>query len=275
MNMKVLDARFVKEFVDMADDGYSNGYHERNGGNLSYRIKPEEMYEVVYEMKTDREWMDIGASVPGLAGDYFMVTGTGRFFHHVKEDPENNCGIIRIDDTGTKYQILWGFADGGRPTSELPTHLLNHQIKKEQTDGKHRVIYHCHPANLIALTFVLPLTDAAFTKELWPNMTECPVVFPDGIGVLPWMVCGSMDIGLATCEKMKQYDAVIWAHHGVFVSGESFDIAFGLCHTIEKSAEIAVKIRSMQPMRRQTMTRPMFEALAKAFNLKLAEKFLR
>jgi N4-gp56 family major capsid protein len=45
MNMKVLDARFVKEFVDMADDGYSNGYHERNGGNLSYRIKPEEMYE--------------------------------------------------------------------------------------------------------------------------------------------------------------------------------------------------------------------------------------
>ena len=54
-----------------------------------------------------------------------------------------------------------------------------------------------------------------------------------------------------------------------------FDIAFGLCHTIEKSAEIAVKIRSMQPMRRQTMTRPMFEALAKAFNLKLAEKFLR
>jgi rhamnulose-1-phosphate aldolase len=84
-----------------------------------------------------------------------------------------------------------------------------------------------------------------------------------------------MDIGLATCEKMKQYDAVIWAHHGVFVSGENFDIAFGLCHTIEKSAEIAVKIRSMQPMRRQTMTRPMFEALAKAFNLKLAERFLR
>ena len=101
------------------------------------------------------------------------------------------------------------------------------------------------------------------------------MVFPDGIGVLPWMVCGSMDIGLATCEKMKQYDAVIWAHHGVFVSGENFDIAFGLCHTIEKSAEIAVKIRSMQPMRRQTMTRPMFEALAKAFNLKLAERFLR
>ena len=39
---------------------------------------------------------------------------------------------------------------------------MENEIKKEQTDGKHRVIYHCHPANLIALTFVLPLSDEVF-----------------------------------------------------------------------------------------------------------------
>ena len=27
----------------MADDGYQQGWHERNGGNLSYRLKPEEV----------------------------------------------------------------------------------------------------------------------------------------------------------------------------------------------------------------------------------------
>ena len=41
--MKILDAKFVQDFIKMADDGYQQGWHERNGGNLSYRIKPEEV----------------------------------------------------------------------------------------------------------------------------------------------------------------------------------------------------------------------------------------
>lgn len=56
--------------------------------------------------------------------------------------------------------------------------------------GKHRVIYHAHTTNTIALTFVLPLKDEIFTRELWEMATECPVVFPSGIGVVPWMVPG-------------------------------------------------------------------------------------
>ena len=36
-------------------------------------------------------------------------------------------------------------------------------------------------------------------------MTECAVVFPGGVGVLPWMVCGGAEIAKATSELMKQY----------------------------------------------------------------------
>ena len=39
--MKFLDAEFVRGFIRMADDGWQQGWHERNGGNLSYRVKPE------------------------------------------------------------------------------------------------------------------------------------------------------------------------------------------------------------------------------------------
>ena len=39
--MKFLDAEFVKGFIRMANDGWEQGWHERNGGNLSYRVKPE------------------------------------------------------------------------------------------------------------------------------------------------------------------------------------------------------------------------------------------
>ena len=75
------------------------------------------------------------------------------------------------------YRVRWGLVEGGRPTSELPTHLMNHEVKKKLTNGRHRVIYHAHTTNTIALTFVLPLDDKVFTRELWESATECPVVF--------------------------------------------------------------------------------------------------
>ena len=74
--------------------------------------------------------------------------------------------VIEIDEQGRRYRICWGLRDGGVPTSELPSHLMNHEVKKKRTNGKHRVIYHCHPANIIALTFVLPLKEEVFTREL-------------------------------------------------------------------------------------------------------------
>ena len=41
--MKILDSKFMKGFIKMADDGFQQGWHERNGGNLSYRLKAEEV----------------------------------------------------------------------------------------------------------------------------------------------------------------------------------------------------------------------------------------
>ena len=66
--MRVLDAEFVKGFMRMADDGWNQGWHERNGGNLSYRIKPEEVEEVREEL-VPGEWKPIGTVVPKLANE--------------------------------------------------------------------------------------------------------------------------------------------------------------------------------------------------------------
>ena len=69
-------------------------------------------------------------------------------------DPAANICVIQIDQDGKNYRVVWGLTEGGRPTSELPTHLMNHSIKKELTGGRHRVILHSHPTNLIALTML-------------------------------------------------------------------------------------------------------------------------
>lgn len=271
--MRFLDAEFVQGFIRMANDGWEQGWHERNGGNLSYRVKPEEVAQVE-ENFMPKDWQPIGTKVPKLAGEYFLVTGSGKYFRNVIIKPEDSICMIELDETGEQYRIVWGLVNGGRPTSELPSHLMNHEVKKEVTKGAYRVIYHAHTTNIIALTFVLPLKDEVFTRELWEMATECPVVFPAGIGVVPWMVPGGREIAVATSKLMEKYDLAIWAHHGMFAAGEDFDLTFGLMHTAEKSAEILVKTMSMSTIKRQTIMPDEFRSLAKDFHVELPEKFL-
>lgn len=270
--MKVTDAEFVKGFIRIATDGWDLGWHERNGGNLSYRIKEDEV-EAVKENFNPEKWQTIGLEVKDLAGEYFLVTGSGKYFRNIQLNPEANICILQIDDTGKQYRILWGLRDGGRPTSELPSHLMNLAVKKK-INPDYRVIYHAHPANIIALTFVLPLTAEVFTRELWEMMPECAMVFPDGVGVVPWEVPGSYDLAASTSKLMKEFDLAIWAHHGMFAVGEDFDITFGLMHTAEKAAEILVKVLSMSPKKMQTVQPDELRQLSEAFALNLPEKFL-
>lgn len=267
--MNIIDFDFITKFINLANEGWKQGWHERNGGNLSYRMTEKNAEDVQVYFSSKSDWMELGVDVSEIKGEYFLVTGSGKYFSNIKNDPEDSIGIIEIDETGSNYRILWGFGENGLPTSELPSHLMNHAVKKISKKGKHRLIYHAHTTNIIALTFVLPLVDKVFTHELWEMATECPVVFPEGVGVIEWMVPGGSKIAEATSKKMHDYNVVIWAHHGTFVSEEDFDATFGLMHTVEKSAEILVKVLSMSPVKMQTINSDQLEELAQEFDVKL------
>ena len=278
--MKVLEASFTKDFIGLCANGWQHNYHERNGGNLSYRMKEEEASSVREDLDFTGEWKPIGAAVPSLSGEFFMVTGSGKFFQNVEKNPEDSFCIAEIDETGERYRIVWGLVNGGRPTSEFPSHLMNHAVKKRATGGQHRVIYHAHPVHIIALSFILPLDSVIWTRELWESMTECPVIFPKGVGVVEWMVPGGRDIAIRTSELMEEVDVVVWAHHGMFCSGDTFDNAFGLFHTVDKAAEILLHVLSVTPKKRQTITPDDFRALetdptfSRMFPVHIEEKFL-
>ena len=273
--MGMLDISIVKKYIRMADDGWHQGWHERNGGNLTYRLTDAEVTEMTPFFDAEsRPWVNMGVTGENLAGSYFLSTGSGKFFRNVITDPEDSICVVEINDKGDSYRIRWGLVNGGKPTSEFPSHYMNHCVRAKATNGEHRVIYHAHPANIIAMTFVLPLTDRDFSRALWKSATECPVVFPGGVGVVPWMVPGGADIALATCKKMEEFDAAVWAHHGLFASGPDFDITFGLMHTIEKAAEIWVLAKSTGLPELQTIQDAELRAIARDFNVQLREDFL-
>jgi len=273
--MAITEMSAIRGFARLCDDGFKMGWHERNGGNLTYRMTAEEAAECKSLLPPPSPaWTPLGVEAPGLAGELFIATGSGKFMRNVADSVEDSICVTELNARGDAYRVLWGLVNGGKPTSEFPSHILNHSVKKEASQGAHRVIYHAHTPNIIALTFVLPLTARDFTRALWKSMTECPIVFPAGVGVVPWMVPGGAEIAKASASLMRDFDAIIWAHHGAFCSGPDFDTAFGLMHTIEKSAEIYVKVLSTGEPILQTITDADLREAAAAFNVKLNEAFL-
>lgn len=266
----ILQAPFITEIANTCDNMYRLGWDERNGGNISLLLDADQVAEYL-DMNTVLREIPIGFEAKELAGRLFLVTGTGKYFKNVKQDPENNLGIIRIAKDGCTAQLLWGYADGGKFTSELPAHLMSHQTRLD-ADPENRVIIHSHPTNTLAMTFVHPLTDKEFSHTLWQMNTECIVVFPDGVGVLPWMVCGTNEIGEATAAKMKDYRLVIWALHGIYGAGKNLDEAFGLIETVEKTAQIYM-LTSYQE-RINIITDDDLKVLAAHFNLTYRTDFL-
>lgn len=269
----ILEQDVIKGFIRMCKDGWLQGWHERNGGNATYRMKHSEVELCRPFFSNPGPWHDMGVTAENLAGEYFITTGGGKFFRNVSLNPAECIGIVEISDAGNSWRIVWGLLNGGAPTSEFPSHYMNHSVRKEKTDGLNRVIYHAHAPNIIALTYVLPLTHREFSRVLWQSATECPVVFPGGVGVVPWIVPGGAAIAKASSELMKDFDAIVWAHHGLFCAGESFDATFGLMHTIEKSAEICIKVLSCGGAR-QTITDQNIRDIAKEFNVPINTDFL-
>lgn len=256
----------VRGMARLCNDGWAMGWHERNGGNASYRLDDDDLAQAgALLARPAGKWVELGVCAPELSGARFLVTASGSYMRNVADDPAATLGLIEVNDAGGAYRVLCGFDAGARPTSELAGHLLIHaaRVRAEDTcarDGRAqsdhaqgacvqgdqmRVVYHAHPTALIALCKVLPPGPGPITRALWGSMTECVMVFPEGVGYVGLEVPGSLELARASAEQMSWARAVVWAHHGLLCTGDTFDDAFGRMHAIVKAAEIYQSARMM------------------------------
>lgn len=260
----ILTAPYVQEMMETTANLYRLGWDERNGGNISYLLNEEEVTPFLDVQHVLRQ-IPMKFDATALAGRYLIVTGTGRYFKNVKPFPAENMGIVRIGADGQTLDLLWGLENGALPTSELPSHLMSH-IARLEVDPNHRVIMHNHATHLLAMTFTHDLDERAFTRTLWQMCTECLVVFPEGISIIPWMVPGTNAIGEATAEKMHATRLVLWPQHGVYGAGTTMDETFGLIETAEKAAKVYTYVQAQGGVK-QTITDENLHALAEAFGM--------
>lgn len=226
----------VREVADLAFAMWDKGWDEANGGNITCLLTDEEASSLGYAPGSGRRAELMGGIPAAVRGRYVLVTATGSYFRELKDDIDHLLGIIYLPEDGDEYEVVAGL-EGGAPTSELAAHIETHAVRLA-VDPEHRVVMHNHATHVLAMTHCGPTDEKEFTVALWRMITEGVVVFPDGIGLVPWCVCGTPEIAAATNEKMRTRRCVIWQYHGVLTTGRSMHDAFGLLETVDKCAEV-------------------------------------
>ena len=184
--------------------------------------------------------MKLPQSVPELAGATFIVSGSGRRLRELRDDPTAHLACLLVNEDGDTAKMYTShnrrFA---RVTSEFNSHLAIHYDQMLSTNTNFHALIHAQPIHLTYLSHIPRYQDQTFlNRQLLRWQPEAIFNFPDGIGVLPFIVPGSEDLAKANVPTLREHRMVIWAKHGVMTrSDTSLKHALDLIEYAEAAAK--------------------------------------
>jgi rhamnulose-1-phosphate aldolase len=171
--------------------------------------------------------------VPALINGWLVVSGSGRRLRDISNDTAGTLCVLHIQSAASA--MLYA-APGLRPTSELNSHLLIHNAYVAEHDVDQHAVLHAQPPYLTYLSHVLPPDGKLFSRRLLRWQPETIMIFPHGIGVLPFETPGSHEQAAMTADMIRSYNAVVWARHGVIVRDQNIEHTADLIEYAEAAA---------------------------------------
>jgi rhamnulose-1-phosphate aldolase len=228
-----------KEIAEIAGFLWKKSWAEKNAGNISVRV--DDFFKVHNGKWKEIKILDLPEPFPLLADASFLITATGSRMRDLAKTPLANMLVIRIHADGKKYSVYFHKKNGNKnlkPSSELPTHLGIHQLITAR-GSREKVVMHTHATELIALCQHPQIkSETEINRILWGMHPETIIFIPKGIGFVPYLLPGSIQIAEATIEKLKKHDLVLWEKHGVFSISKTLSDAFDQIDIACKSAKI-------------------------------------
>lgn len=247
--------RYIDNIAAAASRIDAKGWSEGTGGNLSLIVDS-------WDAKTsERELFPLTWDASVLEGRMVAITRSGARLCDVSRAPEREIALLRVEKGNAR--LLWGLEGGGRPSSELAAHLMSH-ASRLASDPEHRALAHMHATHLIAAGMLCSEDECSFSRLLWSMCTEALMFLPDGVGILPWLPCGTDAIGRLTAEKLAEYRLILWQNHGAFASGNSLEDALGRAEIADKAAELFLLTKGTAA---RTISRQQLRELASALNI--------
>lgn len=176
---------------------------------------------------------------PELAGKCFLVSGSGCRLRDISREPAANLGLLKLSPDGCSGQLFTHpLRHFDRLTSEFNSHLLLHQREFAQPSVSFSAVVHAQPIHLTYLTHMERYQDRQRLSDAvlrW--QPELIMVFPTGLGFVPFRVPNSNDLMEATRDLGSSYPLIVWGKHGVIaISQESVSAALDLIEYVETGA---------------------------------------
>ncbi|MBO5687553.1 MAG: rhamnulose-1-phosphate aldolase [Alistipes sp.] len=253
----------IMQVAEVAGYLWQKGWAERNGGNITVNIT-EHVDDAIRALPAISAPVAMGVHLPHLKGCYFYCKGTQKRMRDLARCPMSNGSIIRITDDCEHYEIV---ADQAvKPTSELPAHLSVHNYLLAK-GSPYRASLHTHPIELVAMSHSNSFLEKdVATRLLWSMIPETKAFCPRGLGIIPYMLPGSVALADATLKELDDYDVVMWEKHGVFAVDTDIMSAFDQVDVLNKSAQIYIASKSMG-FTPDGMSDEQMAEMTRAFNL--------
>lgn len=171
---------------------------------------------------------------PALGGGWVIITGAGRRLRDVASQPRSNLCLLQILPGGLQACLYQ--AGAVKPTSELDSHLAVHEDQAALNAGLQAVV-HAQP---LALTYLSQLPAYQDSGELSRRLVrwqpETILIFPQGIGTVPFHPPGTAEQAEATRPLARRHKAVVWQKHGILSRAETAVKAADLVEYAEAAA---------------------------------------
>lgn len=189
------------------------GACEGAAGNLSVCVADT----VRADRFTDIADYPLPLAVPELAGHTLIVTGAGCRLRDVAANPHGTLAVLHVHPGGHTATLHTHPArQFTRPTSEFNSHLGVHQYQWVNTRRPLSAVAHAQPRRLTFLSHIPAYRQADYLNaRLLRWQPETVIQFPQGMGVLPYLLPGSAELMQASAPLVAVHRLVIWSQHGV------------------------------------------------------------
>jgi rhamnulose-1-phosphate aldolase len=135
----------------------------------------------------------------------------------VAEAPTANLACIVVEAGGrTGKMFTSSEAEFKRVTSEFNSHLAVHHDQMRSKEIRLHAVLHAQPVHLTYLSHLADYQDEQYlNRHLFRWQPETILNFPEGIGVLPFLLPGSAQLTVETMLALREHRIVIWSRHGV------------------------------------------------------------
>jgi rhamnulose-1-phosphate aldolase len=213
------------------------GSAEGAAGNVSICIRNSVEVNVLFPQM---QIIQLPQPAPDLVGATLIVSGSGCRLRDIAAEPIANLACIIVEADGRSGNMFTSPSrQFERVTSEFNSHLAVHEDQMSSRNIQLHTVLHGQPLHLTYLSHIMRYEDWHYLNHhLLRWQPETIANFPEGLGVLPFIVPGSREQMTETVRILRTHKMLVWSQHGVIArADDSIMHALDLIEYAETAAQ--------------------------------------